>query len=249
MVENLFMQKDTNDWFATWFDSAYYHILYKNRDEQEAARFMNVLTAFLKLAPNSRILDLACGKGRHAQYLNSLGFDVIGVDLSPKSIEFAKQFENDTLIFKVHDMRLPFQQKFDAVFNLFTSFGYFENEEDNLKALKAMKQALKPNGIGVIDFLNVNYVKKHLKKAETKIIDGITFHIRKKIENGFILKNIKFKHNGEQYNFTERVKAIDYPTFIKYFEKTKIELLHSIGDYQLHSFSESNSERLILVFK
>ena len=248
MAEFLFMQKDTEDWFAVWFNSPYYHILYKNRDHQEAAHFMDVLTSFLKLSPQTEILDLACGKGRHAQYLNTLGFHVTGVDLSPKSIDFAKQFENDTLHFKVHDMSLPYPKRFDAVFNLFTSFGYFEKKEDDIKTLKSIKQALKPNGVGVIDFLNVNVVQQHLKKSETKIIDGITFHIRKKIENGYILKNIKFIHNNKHYVFTERVKAIDYASFLTYFKEANINLLNCFGDYQLNPFSENSSERLILIF-
>lgn len=243
------MQKDTENWFASWFDSPYYHILYKDRDDTEAGVFMTNLTSFLKLSPKMELLDLACGKGRHSKFLNELGYHITGVDLSPQSIAFAKQFENDTLKFEEHDMSVPYPHKFDAVFNLFTSFGYFENEVDNLNTIKAIKAELKPQGFGVIDFLNAEFVKRTLVPSETKIVDGITFKIKRSIENGFILKNIQFSDQGQDYNFTERVKAISLSEFKEYFAASGVELVHCFGDYQLNDFEKETSNRLILIFK
>jgi len=242
------MQKDTENWYTSWFDTPYYHILYKNRDYKEAADFMKNLTSFLKLLKGSEILDLACGKGRHAKYLNELGFNVTGVDLSPKSIAFAKQFENSTLHFAEHDMCISYPKKFDAVFNLFTSFGYFEKEEDNLRTIKAIKSELKLNGFAVIDFLNAEYVKRNLVPSETKIIDGITFHIKRSIVNGYIVKNIRFQHKDKDFEFQERVKAITLSEFKKCFNLAGINLLNCFGDYQLKEYKEETSERLILIF-
>lgn len=242
------MQKDTNNWYASWFDTPYYHILYKERDETEAAHFMDTLSNFLKLPQGAEVLDLACGKGRHAQYLNTLGYNVTGVDLSPESIAFAKQFENETLHFKEHDMCLPFPKKFDAVFNLFTSFGYFENEEDNLRTIKAIKEELKEDGFGVIDFLNVEYIRQHLVPSEIKVVDGISFHINRKIEEGYIIKDIMFSHDNNDYSFTERVKAVSLSDFETYFKEANIQLKHCFGDYHLQPFSSLTSQRLILIF-
>ena len=118
---------ENKDWFASWFDTSYYHILYKHRDYSEGQSFLKNLITFLKLEKNKVILDLACGKGRHSIYLNSLGFHVIGADLSKNSIEFAKQFETETLKFVEHDMRNPLKNKFDVILNLFTSFGFLSN--------------------------------------------------------------------------------------------------------------------------
>jgi SAM-dependent methyltransferase len=243
------MQKDTENWYTSWFDTPFYHILYKDRDYAEAGNFMDTLTSFLQLSPNAEILDLACGKGRHAKYLNELGYKVTGVDLSPKSIAFAKQFANSNLIFEEHDMSLPYPKKFDAVFNLFTSFGYFEKEEDNLRTIKAIKSELKPKGIAVIDFLNAEYVKRNLVSSETKAIEGITFNIDRIIENGYIIKKIHFIYNSKVYCFEERVKAISLSDFNDCFEKANIRLIHCFGDYQLNDFVEETSERLILIFK
>ena len=102
------MLKDIENWYTSWFDSPYYHILYKNRDDKEAGLFMKNLTSFLNLSTSSKILDLACGKGRHSKYLNQLGYHVTGIDLSPQSIVYAKQFENDKLFFEEHDMSLTY---------------------------------------------------------------------------------------------------------------------------------------------
>ena len=120
------------EWFEQWFDTKYYHILYKDRDHEEARRFIDTLIKYLSPVPNSRILDLACGKGRYSVFLADKGFEVTGIDLSVQSIEYARQFENDHLSFYTHDMRLPFRiNYFDYVFNFFTSFGYFEEDKSH----------------------------------------------------------------------------------------------------------------------
>jgi len=243
------MQKDTENWFVSWFDTPYYHILYKERDDDEAGVFMKNLTNFLSLSKNAEILDLACGKGRHARYLNKMGFNVTGIDLSPSSIAHAKQFEKEGLQFKVHDMCLPFPKKFDAVFNLFTSFGYFENEQDNLRTIKAIKAELKSNGLGVIDFMNASFVKNNLVPSETKTIEGISFTIKRSIKDGYIIKEIYFENNNEAFNYIEKVKAISLSDFKAYFKKAGVELLYQFGDYQLNPFDEETSNRLILIFR
>ena len=92
------------EWFSSWFTTSYYHILYKNRNHDEAKRFLFSLTQNLKLNYSDKILDLACGKG-HSIELNSLGYNVVGADLSKNSIDFANQYSNEKLNFKVADMR------------------------------------------------------------------------------------------------------------------------------------------------
>ena len=131
-------------------------------DYTEAQLFMDNITSYLNLPEDAKILDLACGKGRHSMYLNKLGFDVTGADLSENSIKEAAESANETLHFTVHDMREPFEEKFDAIFNLFTSFGYFDNDADNLKTLIAIRESLTEYGFAVIDFMNADQVIKNL---------------------------------------------------------------------------------------
>ena len=243
------MTKDTTQWFASWFDTPYYHILYKDRDHEEAQAFMDTLTNYLNLPEHGKILDLACGKGRHSIYLNSLGYDVTGADLSESSIDYAKQFENERLHFKLHDMCEPFGEQFDAVFNLFTSFGYFEKEEDNLKTIKAIKSNLNDFGLGVIDFMNVNYVLENLVEEDIKTVDGITFKQKRYMENGYLIKDISFEIKNESFNYQERVKAFTLNDFEKLFEEAGCYLLDIFGDYKLHKYDSQASERLIMIFK
>lgn len=246
------MTKITNhksNWYASWFDTPYYHILYKDRDYNEAQHFMDNLTNYLNLPENGTILDLACGKGRHSIYLNSLGYDVTGADLSENSIAEASKFSNETLHFKVHDMRQSCDEKYDAIFNLFTSFGYFEDDADNLKTLKAIHNSLNETGFACIDFMNVDYVIENLVPEEIKTVDGIDFNIKRYVKDNHIFKEITFEDNGEQYHFTEKVQALRLENFEQMMEEAGIYLLDVFGNYKLQKFFKNQSERLIMIFK
>ena len=236
-------------WYASWFDTPYYHILYKDRDYEEAQFFMDTLTHYLNLPEEAKILDLACGKGRHSIYLNQLGYQVTGADLSENSIAQATQSANEKLDFVVHDMRLPFDEKFEAIFNLFTSFGYFEDDADNLKTLKAVRDSLSEYGFAVIDFMNVDFVLENLVPSETKTVDGIDFHIKRYEKDNHIYKEISFTADGEDFFFTEKVQALRLADFEKMMEEAGIYLLDTFGDYKLKKFHKKESDRLIMLFK
>ena len=242
-------QPQSNNWFASWFDTPYYHILYKDRDEEEAEFFMDNLVHYLNLPEDAKILDLACGKGRHAFHLNQLGFDVTGADLSANSIAEAKEMATGSLHFQVHDMREQFDEKFDAIFNLFTSFGYFEDDNDNLKTLTAMRDSLTETGFAVIDFMNVNYVIANLVPEEVKTVDNIDFHIKRYVKDGHIFKEIDFEDQGQKFHFTERVQALTLENFESMMEEAGIYLLDIFGDHKLRKFHKTESERLIMIFK
>jgi SAM-dependent methyltransferase len=248
IMSELENQKSKN-WFASWFDTDYYHTLYKDRNDEEAQQFMDNLTHYLNLPEEAKVLDLACGKGRHSIYLNSLGFDVTGADLSENSIAEASKFSNETLRFKEHDMRNSFEEKYDAIFNLFTSFGYFENDADNLKTLISIKDSLTEYGFAVIDFMNVDYVIENLVPSEIKSVDGIDFHIKRYVKDNHIFKEIDFEDKGEKFHFTEKVQALRLADFEAMMEEAGIYLLDVFGDYKLKTFYKNSSERLIMMFK
>lgn len=238
------------EWFESWFDSPYYHLLYKNRDFTEAELFIDNLIQLLQPANESRFLDLGCGKGRHSFYLNQKGFDVTGVDLSEESIRYAKQLENNKLHFYVHDMRKLFRTNyFDIIVNLFTSFGYFEHKRDDQSTFDSVCKGLKAEGIFVIDFMNSKKVISNLTSNETKIIEGIEFKISKKVENNSIIKQIEFTDKGKKYFFQERVKALMLPDFEKYIDANKLKIVHLRGNYNLEEFNEMSSDRLIIIAK
>jgi len=244
-----FIKMETKDWFTDWFNTPYYHVLYKDRNDEEAQLFIKNTTTFLALPKTDHILDLPCGKGRHAVFLNSLGYKVTGGDLSENSINYALKFENDTLNFKVHDMRKPFNNTYNAIFNLFTSFGYFEDDKEDLLILQNIKNGLKKDGIFVFDFLNASFVKNTLITKETKIVDTITFNITREIKDNFIVKNISFFADEKNHYYTERVKYLDIHKMKSYFEKVGFTITNIFGDYNLSNFDVQTSKRLILVAK
>lgn len=237
-----------SDWFGSWFDSKYYHILYKNRDLKEAETFIKNITSFIQLKPGAKVLDLACGKGRHSIFLNKLGYDVTGLDLSANSIEHATQFSNEKLNFGTHDMRqlIP-HSPYDTIINAFTSFGYFNNPKDDILTLTNVKNALAENGVFIFDFMNVDAVIENLVSEESKTIEGVDFELKRYVENKSIFKEIKFSAEGKSHHFTERVDALTLQDFRLYFDQVGLKITHLFGDYQLNSFDSKTSKRLIIV--
>tara|TARA_A100001011_G_scaffold81495_1_gene84758 strand:+ start:141 stop:878 length:738 start_codon:yes stop_codon:yes gene_type:complete len=230
-----------------WFNSDYYHILYKNRDKKEAEFFINNLIKKLKIKKGSKILDLACGVGRHSFYLNKMGMNVIGIDNSENNINKAKKIENTYLKFKKKEMTADYGQDFDFIFNLFTSFGYI-NEEHNFNTFKSINNSLVNQGILVIDYLNVFRIKEELIEKETKKIRNIIFNIKRSFKENFIVKKIKIKDNNEIFYFEERVMELTLNDFKKYLKKFNFKILDVYGNYNLDNYNK-NSERLIMIIK
>ena len=238
----------SKEWFNTWFDSPYYHILYKNRDLTEAEDFIIHLFEYLKPNASIPIVDIACGKGRHAIQMNKLGFVVDAFDLSENSIKEAKKSETNQLHFFVNDIRKPLKKnQYQYAFNLFTSFGYFAEEQDNYKAIKAIADSLKPTGTFIMDFMNVHKVINNLVFSEEKNIEGITFKITKEVKDNFIIKYINFSDNGVDYHFSESVKAITLTDFNAYFKSAGLKLITTFGNYNLDTFDINTSDRLIMI--
>ena len=243
------MSREIANWYKDWFDTDFYHILYRERNLREAELFMKNLTTYLNLPEKADVLDLGCGRGRHSVMLKEMGYKVKGFDLSENNIAFARQFESENLSFEVQDMCKSYPGRYDAIFNLFTSFGYFENDQKNLITLKMMSEHLNATGFGVIDFMNVTQVKDQLVPEEKVVVNGITFHLERYEEDGYIHKEIRFEHEGTPYFFTERVRAFTLNDFEIMFEKAGIYLLDIFGDYKLNKYHPESSDRLVMIFK
>jgi len=236
------------EWFTSWFDSPYYHTLYKDRDDNEARGAIDGLLQALQLPEGARVLDLACGKGRHALYLAEKGFDVTGLDISEASIGFARQYESDNLAFYQHDMRLPFRIRyFDAVMNFFTSFGYFDNDLDHLKSLKNVAAGLRPGGRFLLDFFNENHVRDQLVMQEEKIVDGITFSIKRCLLEGYVIKTVEFNSKGQEYHFQEKVRMFTLEDLESLCTTAGLNVCKRFGSYDLEAFDPEVSPRLILM--
>ncbi len=235
-------------WFESWFDTGYYHLLYANRDEDEAKHFLDRLSDVLQIPKGSKILDLACGKGRHSIYLHSKGFEVKGVDLSENSICKARENETTGLSFGVQDMRIPLDAKFSHIFSLFTSFGYFEKIEEDQEVLNAASQMLLKGGIFVLDFLNSVKVRNDIASFVGLDFEreGIHFSITKKIALDKVQKEIMVKDGSQTHMFNECVRLYSQAELSSMLQQAGLEPFDFFGNYQLESFNSIAADRLII---
>ncbi|MEP6467905.1 MAG: class I SAM-dependent methyltransferase [Parafilimonas sp.] len=241
-----------NEWFRLWFGSPYYDLLYKNRNSEEAATLIDKLTLYLQIPEHSFILDAACGKGRHSIALAAKGFDVIGIDICPPAIMEAKQFETDKLHFYVHDIRSPFYiNYFNYAFNFFTSFGYFKTMREHNDAMRTIAQSIKPNGIFVLDYLNVPVAEQNLKHTETKEINNVVFDIERRSDDKYFYKSIHIddKEKNVSETFTEKVEKFSLDDFTAMLSLQGLQIQKVFGDYDLNDYEEKKSERMMIVAK
>jgi len=236
------------EWFESWFDTEYYHKLYCNRNDDEASAFIEALFQHIKLPAGSKVADIACGKGRHSFVMTALGMDVCGYDLSPNSILAAREKKVPHTSFFVHDIRQPYQEHgFDAAFNLFTSFGYFSDPEDDLRALKNIHAMLKPGGIFVQDYINGLPVTKNLPWHGEERRDELLFRLKKHYNPPHIIKEIEVDDHGSISRFEERVKVYSPEELKNLHTAAGFTVSEVYGDYRLQPFVAAASPRLIIV--
>jgi SAM-dependent methyltransferase len=244
---------EKKSWYRDWFNSPYYHLLYFKRDEKEAAQFIDALLQKINPHPQSKMLDVACGRGRHSIHLASKGYFVTGIDISPESIEDALQFQNENLEFFVHDMRLPFRMNYyDVAFNFFTSFGYFRTRREHDNAIRTIAQSLKPGGVFVIDYLNAHYVETHLSYKSEIEKEGVLFDITRWLDETHFYKKIVVEDENnleEPLIYTEKVAKFSLGDFNDMFAFNGLQVQEVFGDYALGAYNTKESPRLIIVAK
>jgi SAM-dependent methyltransferase len=230
-------------WFASWFDSPYYHSLYAHRSDTEAAGFIDALVDRLRPEEHASILDLGCGAGRHAKYLASKGFCVTGLDLAASSIGSARRWERPGLRFLRHDMRQPFgRQAFDYIFNMFTSFGYFDAAEHH-RVLQHIANALRSGGRLVLDYLNVRHAASRLVPAEVTKIGDVPYLITRWSDATHFYKRIEVA----DLVHVERVAKFSRADFAGMFARVGLRIEAVYGDYALRPYDADSSPRLILM--
>lgn len=247
-MERKMPSPEVRNWFEYWFNSPYYHELYRHRNDEEARAFMFNVLGVLGLKPGEQVLDLACGRGRHTAVLADHGLRVTGIDLSAENISTARShFPNQT--FYQADMRDPFPGSYSAIFNVFTSFGYFEDAADNARVIENMYNALKMRGWLVLDYLNPTYVASHLLTSEQVDRPERTFHIHRFIEDDWVVKRIEFRAKGKDHCVEEKVRLISKEQFVQLLAPYAMKIVHTFGSYALESFSDTQSERMIMLIQ
>ncbi len=248
-----FSDMSSDSWFESWFDSPLYEQLYANRDDAEAARLVDWVSGQFPPVDHSRILDLGCGRGRHSLLLASKGYEVTGVDLSLHAINKARQKAREANIqnvrFETGDMRSWRKSPFDLVCNLFTSFGYFDEDNDNLHVVSNIKANLKTGGYLVMDYLNPSYVRETLVPEETTELGELSCRIHRHIENGMVVKSLSFvsREDGRSVSFQERVKLYDLQWFETAFTAHDMNIARLCGDYSGGGFDSLKSTRMVMV--
>ena len=239
-------------WYKEWFSSPFYHKLYFERDEKEAATFIFKLIDHLKPAEGSYTLDIACGRGRHSRILAEHKFFVTGIDISFASIAFATKFEKENLEFYQHDMRLPFRVNyFNYAFNFFTSFGYFKTRREHDDAIRTIANGLKPGGIFVIDYLNTHYAEDHLAHNEIKKIGGTTYEIHRWHDDAHFYKKMIISDPSipQPLEHTERVCKFSFGDFNDMLSYQGLQVQEAFGDYDLGNYDIRTKSRLIIIAK
>lgn len=240
-------------WFEDWFNSPLYEKLYSYRNEDEAELLAKLIEKEIPKSVYSNILDLGCGRGRHSITLAELGYTVTGIDLSPEAIKkarfTAREKELKNVTFKVGDMRNPLPNKFDAIVNLFTTFGYFLKDSENEKVLINVNTMLKSKGVFFMDYLNSNIIRNSIVPDESGAYGNLNYTIERKIESDMVYKTIRFSGDSldEPVEYQERVKLYDLDWFREKYRKFDFHLQSVYGNYQGAKFNPEISPRLIMI--
>jgi SAM-dependent methyltransferase len=232
------------DWFEEWFGEDYLRI-YQHRDESEASRAIDLIATHVPGRGIQTVLDLACGAGRHSKALCERWWTV-GLDLSASLLRVARRDAPDAPYVRADMRELPFADgSFDLVVNLFTSFGYFEDDREHARVLARVRDALKPGGMFVIDFLNASQVRRNLVPYDVRVENGITIEQSRVIspDNRFVEKTILLKERGREY--VERVRLLSAGDLERMLEGAGFEVAHCFGDYTGSGWTE-NAPRTIL---
>ena len=239
-------------WYEEWFWSDAYTRVYDHRDDAEAEQLVDLIEHEIAPASGAHILDIGCGRGRHARALARRGWRVTGLDLSEDAVAAARSQAADDALderasFQVGDMRTPVCDGCaDGVVNLFTSFGYFDADAENERALAAMATALRPGGWFLQDFLNAPQVAESLGASAYETEDGRTIHQDRWIEDGRVNKKITVRRNGHTETFQESVRLYTRSDLTAMYERVGLEVVALFGDYDGGNYVPDESPRLLL---
>ncbi len=243
----------TKPWYEDWFADERYLALYHHRNNEEASCALDLIEKVTEIGKDSAILDLACGAGRHSINLAKRGYkNITAIDLSPTLILEAKknaEAEGVKIHFKQQDMRL-FDGSFDLIMNLFTSFGYFEHDEENEGVILRVGRSLKSGGYFILDFFNAGMIRGGLSPHDEKVIpSGERIEQFRKIINDRIEKKILIHSEDVTSEFNESVRLFELQDFERMFENAGISIKQKFGNYFGKPFEAGSSPRLILVGK
>lgn len=247
-----------------WYERSFgedYLLVYKHRDAQGARQEVNRMVEWLELPEGARILDLCCGMGRHSMALVEAGYEVTGIDLSEVLLREARRNDPESRVTWLQgDMRrIPLPGSFDAVVNLFSSFGYFMEDRQHIQVLCEINRMLMPGGRFIIDFLNPKYTADHLIPVSERIDNGQRIVEKRVIEDGYVKKRIWISQvdaesdsvgnvdKEESREYLERIKLYTADDFVRMLKEAGLTLEQIYGNYSGESYNSEQSPRMILL--
>ena len=216
------------DWFEQWFGDEYLR-LYPHRDETDAAAAIDLIASHMEGRRVDAVLDLACGSGRHSRLLCDRWWTV-GLDLSSALLKVARRESPDAPYVRADMRELPFAaESFDLAVNLFTSFGYFDDDSEHAQVLRRVADVTKEGGIFVLDFLNPDEVRTNLIPRDERIVAGSTVEQFRTIsvDRKYIEKTIRVR--GKEY--LERVRLLSPPELEGMLNAAGFDVIARVGDY------------------
>lgn len=220
-------------WYREWFGEEYLE-LYPHRDEEEGEAAVALLLARVPELVGERVLDLACGAGRHLLPLQEGGTTPVGLDLSLPLLVRARRDGVPVPLVRGDMRRLPFRDGcFFAVTSFFTSFGYFADPADDGRVLAEVRRVLRDEGHLLLDFLNADRVRDTLSPRDEEEIDGRTvIQERRLIEDDNVVeKRIQIRKAGVSRVFRERVRLYIPDELEALVERAGLSVVERFGDY------------------
>lgn len=243
----------TGEWFKDWFSSKFYLEIYKHRNDEDARNLINLIQRNVHINTDDKVLDICCGAGRHSLELARRGFHVTGFDLSKflisEAIKSYKQSpeRNLKVKFLIKDMRyFNFKSNFEMAVNIFTSFGYFEDDNENFRVIKNASDSIRKKGYFVFDYVNADYLRKNVVPRSRNKYGNLYITQSRKIDGDFVIKKIKISSGKKSFEYQERLKLYNYNMMKKVFEQYGLKVYELFGDYFGNKYSKDNSQRMIL---
>ena len=234
-----------SDWFEEWFGEEYL-TLYPHRDDQEACRAIDLIARRALLTPRARVLDLACGAGRHLRLLDD-HYEAVGLDLSPALLRGARVQDAAARLVRGDMRSLPFgTATFDLVANLFTSFGYFRDDSQHERVMREVGRVVRPGGWFILDFLNASQVRATLVAVNRISAGSREIELEREIsaDGRFVRKTITLL--DEDRSFVERVRLFEPSELQAMFERASFEVDEIVGDYDGTPWTNESPRAIVI---
>lgn len=244
-------------WTEKFFDKYYLKTHFPVLTEEKNKQQVDFIESVLKPEKNAKILDLPCGYGRHSILLAERGYNVTGIDFKEEFINIAKENAKhlDNVNFIVNDMRkINYENEFDFVMNIFTSFGYF-SEKENIEVLRSMVKALKKGGKIIIETINREWALKNIGKISRSWLvypeDNITFLASNtfNIITGRMLSEQIIIDKGERFDQKQDIRLFTYTELKTFLGLCGAIVTEAYGDFDRTLYSQSADHMIVIAEK